>query len=357
MTGEPFRAGEKAQFTDRRGKKVTFQLVAGQCTQTDHGFIVHDDIIGQLPGSVVRTVSSAKGRAGEIAAKQVKPGKAGRLVGGWEYMVFRPRLIDYQLSMPRGAQIMYPKDIAQALAYGDIRTGMRVVESGGGSGAMSLALCSAVGPNGSVLTIERRAEFAQICAGNIELFYGFQPDWWKVEVAGFDEGAAQLPAASVDRIMLDLLDPWNRLEQAERILVPGGVLVAYITTTTQMSRLSEGLRETGRWTEPEIVELVERTWKAEGLAVRPNHDMVGHTGFLVISRVMAPAAQALRKQRHGSKNTYVDVDRAGITGEQDAHGAVHDVADLELRDISDRKVRKVLRDLERQRAQLKAAQQ
>ena len=144
----PLTAGEKVQFTDRKGKKITGQLVAGGSTQTEHGLILHDDVIGKTEGTVILTVHAKR----EAQVNQVypekdknKPWKSSRAIGGWEYAVMRPRLADYVLSMPRGAQIMYPKDIAQVIQLGDIRSGMRVLESGAGSGAMSVNLLDAVG--------------------------------------------------------------------------------------------------------------------------------------------------------------------------------------------------------------------
>ena len=148
MRRGPLAAGEKVQFTDRRSNKITDQLVPGGVTQTSHGIILHDDVIGQTEGSVVVTVSAKR----EAQVNQThperdanKPWKGTRAIGGWEFAVMRPRLADYVLSMPRGAQIMYPKDIAQVIQLGDIRSGMRVLESGAGSGAMSVNLLDAVG--------------------------------------------------------------------------------------------------------------------------------------------------------------------------------------------------------------------
>ena len=303
----PLTAGEKVQFTDRKGKKITDQLVAGGSTQTEHGLILHDDVIGKTEGTVILTVHAKR----EAQVNQVypekdknKPWKSSRAIGGWEYAVMRPRLADYVLSMPRGAQIMYPKDIAQVIQLGDIRSGMRVLESGAGSGAMS------------------------------------------VNLLDFDSVAAELPEHWFDRIMLDMLDPWNRLEQAYRVIAPGGVLVSYVTTTTQMSRMAEALRAAGCWTEPQIQESFERTWKAQGLAVRPDHQMIGHTGFLVISRAMASGFEALRKRDRVTKDTQTDID--SLTDEQ----REAQIEELELRDISDHKLRKVLRDLDRQVGEL-----
>ena len=343
------RVGEKIQFTDRKGKRITAQLIAGGVTQTEHGLICHDDVIGQSEGVVITTVSAKRETQQTIvdpSKSSNKPWKAARAIGGWDYVVMRPRMVDYVLSMPRGAQIMYPKDIAQVIALGDIRSGTRVLESGAGSGAMSLSLLDAVGECGKLTTIELRPDFARIAESNATLYYGKRPEWWNLLTGDFDSVAKTLDAHSVDRITLDMLDPWNRLEQAHRVIVPGGVLIAYVTTTTQMSRMAEALRESGMWTEPEIQETLERTWKAQGLAVRPDHAMIGHTGFLIVSRAMAEGFSALKKREHGTKDTVSDID--DMTAEERAE----QLEDLSLRDISDRKLRKVLRDLDVQLAQL-----
>lgn len=343
------RVGEKIQFTDRKGKRITAQLVAGGVTQTEHGLICHDDVIGQSEGVVITTVSAKRETQQTIvdpSKSSNKPWKAARAIGGWDYVVMRPRMVDYVLSMPRGAQIMYPKDIAQVISLGDIRSGMRVLESGAGSGAMSLSLLDAVGERGNLTTIELRPDFARIAESNATLYYGKRPEWWNLLTGDFDSVAKTLEAHSVDRIMLDMLDPWNRLEQAHRVIVPGGVLISYVTTTTQMSRMAEALRESGMWTEPEIQETLERTWKAQGLAVRPDHAMIGHTGFLIVSRAMAEGFSALKKREHGTKDTVSDID--DMTAEERAE----QLEDLSLRDISDCKLRKVLRDLDVQLAQL-----
>ena len=369
----PLEAGEKVQFTDRRGRKITEQLVPGGVTQTDHGLILHDEVIGRTEGIVVTTVSARRSAAGTADAADgaatgqgtpaqdvptqgtpagephghgSKPWKAARAIGGWQFAVMRPRLADYVLSMPRGAQIMYPKDIAQVIQLGDVRCGMRVLESGAGSGAMSLNLLDAVGPSGSLTTIELRADFARVAEANATVWYGRRPEWWDLEVGDFDTVAATLPEHSYDRIVLDMLDPWNRLDQAFRVIAPGGVLVCYVTTVTQLSRLAEALRDAGTWTEPDIQETLERSWKAQGLAVRPDHQMIGHTGFLVISRAMADGFHALRKRDRATKDTVTDVDE--LTPEE----RTERLEDLELRDISDRKLRKVLRDLDRQVSRL-----
>ena len=359
----PLSVGERVQLTDRRGRKLTVMLEPGGLTQTDHGLLPHEAMIGLPEGSVVVTISADKWRqmrhkqdAGTDteAPDRAKPWKSSRSIGGWAFTVMRPRLEDYILSMPRGAQIMYPKDAARVILLGDIRPGMRVLESGAGSGAMSLGLLDAIGAEGKLTSIERREEFARVAMGNATVFFGQRPVQWDLRTGDFDTVAADLPEDGFDRIVLDMLDPWNRLEQAYRVMAPGGVLTAYVTTTTQLSRLAEALRADGRWTEPEIMESLERSWKADGLAVRPEHEMIGHTGFLLTSRAMAPGQQALRKHIRATKDYRTDVDQgrrpARISGSNHEHEMqdLEDLEDLELRRVSDRKLRKVLRDLDHQ---------
>ncbi|KFF30921.1 tRNA (adenine-N1)-methyltransferase [Bifidobacterium bombi] len=329
--------GEKVQFTDRKGNKITSQLKRGGTTQTSHGIILHDEVIGMTEGVVVTTVRSKRENLSE--RDRSKPWKATKAIGGWDFVVMRPRLADYVLSMPRGAQIMYPKDIAQVIQLGDIRSDMRVLESGAGSGAMSINLLDAVGERGCLTTIELRPEFAKVARANAILYFGDQPHWWDLRTGDFDAVAATLREHWFDRIVLDMLDPWNRLEQAWRVIAPGGILTAYVTTTTQVSRLCEALRAAGSWSEPDVQETFERKWKAQGLAVRPDHEMIGHTGFLVVSRAMAEGFEALRRRDRATKDTRTDVD--SMSEDERAQR----LEDLELRDISDRKLRHVLRDL------------
>ncbi len=359
----PLSVGERVQLTDRRGRRLTVMLETDGLTQTDHGLLPHEAMIGLPEGSVVVTISADKWRqmrhkqdldTDTEAPDRAKPWKSSRGIGGWAFTVMRPRLEDYILSMPRGAQIMYPKDVARVILLGDIRPGMRVLESGAGSGAMSLGLLDAIGTEGKLTSIERREEFARVAMGNATVFFGHRPAQWDLRTGDFDTLAADLPEDEFDRIVLDMLDPWNRLQQAYRVMAPGGVLTAYVTTTTQLSRLAEALRVDGRWTEPEIMESLERSWKADGLAVRPEHEMIGHTGFLLTSRAMAPGRQALRKHVRATKDYRTDVDQGRLPAKSNDLGHeremvdLEDLEDLELRRVSDRKLRKVLRDLDHQ---------
>ena len=248
MRRGPFVAGEKVQFTDRKSNKITDQLTPGGATQTAHGLILHDDVIGKSEGVIVTSVTAkreAQVNAEHPERDRNKPWKGTRAIGGWRFAVMRPRLADYVLSMPRGAQIMYPKDTAQVIELGDIRRGHRVLESGAGSGAMSLHLLEACGGGGELVTIELRSEFARVARANVDLYYGAHPDNWTLMTGDFDSVAADLESGYFDRIVLDMLDPWNRLEQAARVIAPGGVLTCYITTTTQMSRLVEASGDVG----------------------------------------------------------------------------------------------------------------
>ena len=367
----PLSVGERVQLTDRRGRRLTVMLEPGGLTQTDHGLLPHEAMIGLPEGSVVVTISADKWRqmrhkqdvdTDTEAPDRAKPWKSSRGIGGWAFTVMRPRLEDYILSMPRGAQIMYPKDVARVILLGDIRPGMRVLESGAGSGAMSLGLLDAIGTEGKLTSIERREEFARVAMGNATVFFGRRPAQWDLRTGDFDTLAADLPEDEFDRIVLDMLDPWNRLQQAYRVMAPGGVLTAYVTTTTQLSRLAEALRVDGRWTEPEIMESLERSWKADGLAVRPEHEMIGHTGFLLTSRAMAPGRQALRKHVRATKDYRTDVDQGRPPAKSNDLGHEREMVDLanledlELRRVSDRKLRKVLRDLDHQVRTLQGGQ-
>lgn len=269
-----FVAGDLVQLTDPKGRMHTIELVPGKEFHTHRGQIPHDDLIGQPEGIVV---SSAAGTA---------------------YLALRPLLSDFTLSMPRGAAVVYPKDAAQVVAMADIFPGARVVEAGAGSGALSCSLLRAVGDHGFVHSYERREDFAAIARSNVERFFGGPHPAWRITVGDLVEACQD---TEVDRVVLDMLSPWETLEAAAAALVPGGVLCAYVATTTQLSRIVEGLREHGGFTEPQSWETLIRGWHVDGLAVRPEHRMIGHTGFLVTSRRLAPGVAAPARRRRPSK--------------------------------------------------------
>lgn len=255
----------------------TITLMAGQRFHTEKGGIDHDDLIGSSEGTVV---TSSKGTI---------------------YLALRPLLHDFVMSMPRGATIIYPKDAALILGFGDIRPGVRVLEAGAGSGALTCWLVRTVTESGHVTSVEKRPDFAQIAHRNVTKYFGRTPSNWDLHTGALEQVA---PDGPFDRVVLDLLNPWDMLPAIARSLVPGGVLCAYVATTTQLSRMVETLRADGGWTEPKSSETMVRGWHVEGLAVRPDHRMVGHTGFLIFSRRLAPGVTAPAKRSRPAKGAY-----------------------------------------------------
>jgi tRNA (adenine57-N1/adenine58-N1)-methyltransferase len=270
----PFRAGERVQLTDPKGRLHTVTLEAGKQFHTHRGAIEHDALIGAPEGSVV-------------------PSTAGTL-----YLALRPLLSDFVLSMPRGATVIYPKDAAQIVSMGDMYPGATVLEAGAGSGSLTCALLRAVGPTGRVISYEVREDHAEVAVRNVETFFGERPPNWSLRIADAAEHDAD---ERVDRVVLDMLSPWQVLPPMAGALNPGGVFIGYVATTTQLSRLVEALRELGGFTEPSAWETFIRSWHAVGLAVRPEHRMIGHTGFLVSARRLAPGVTAPARQRRSAK--------------------------------------------------------
>lgn len=269
-----FRVGDRVQLTDPKGRLHTVTLEAGKQFHTHRGAIEHDQLIGVAEGSVVQSAS------------------------GTAYLALRPLLSDYVLSMPRGAAVIYPKDSAQIVAQGDIHPGARVLEAGAGSGALTCSLLRAVGPTGTVISYERREDHLEYARRNVDAFFGEAPGNWDLRLADVTEHPA---TEIVDRVILDMLAPWDVLSTVGPALRPGGVLIGYVATTTQLSRLVEALREDGGWTEPHSWECMVRNWHVVGLAVRPDHRMQGHTAFLVTARRLAPGVTAPTRQRRPAK--------------------------------------------------------
>jgi len=269
----PLQPGDRVQLTDPKGRTHTFALQPGKVFHTHRGAVPHDDLIGRPEGSVVTST------------------------GGTAYLALRPLLADYVLGMPRGAQVIYPKDAAQIVAYGDIFPGARVLEAGAGSGALSCFLLRAVGEAGAVVSYEVRPDFAEIARRNVEAYFGAPHPAWSLRTGD----VAECPERDFDRIVFDMLAPWELLDLVASALVPGGVFVGYVATTPQLSELVEGLRTHGGFTEPRAWETLVRDWHVEGLAVRPEHRMVAHTAFLVTARRLAPGVVAPPRRRKPSK--------------------------------------------------------
>ena len=337
----PFAPGDQVQLTDPKGRKHLVLLAEGRTFHTHRGGLAHDDLIGAPEGTVVK--SSA----------------------GTPYVALRPLLADFTLSMSRGAAVVYPKDAAQIIALADIFPGARVLEAGAGSGALSCWLLRSVGEDGLLVSYERRADFADIARANVERFFGGPHPAWQLRVGDLMEvtggpadpaaqadagvladepdaaGLAVLadepdaagladepdaaalagqvfpnggpdhagPADSFDRVVLDMLAPWEFAHLAASALIPGGVLCCYVATVTQLSRTVESIREQGSFDEPMAWESLVRGWHVDGLAVRPEHRMVGHTGFLITARRLAQGITAPPRRRRPAKGSREESDQ------------------------------------------------
>ena len=259
-----FQVGDRVQLSDTKGRKYTLVLEPGKSFFTTHGSVAHDSLIGQPQGIAVTSS------------------------GNMTYLALRPLLTDFVLAMPRGAAVIYPKDAAAIVGFADIFPGAVVVEAGVGSGALTCSLIRAIGIQGALHSFERREDFAQVATKNVQAFFGQLPENWTVHIGDLQAEATVLADHSVDRVVLDMLAPWECISQVARILKPGGVVMVYVATTTQMSKFIEDMRESKLFTDPQAQELIARNWHVEGLAVRPDHRMHGHTGFLIQARRLAP---------------------------------------------------------------------
>ena len=275
----PLGPGDLVQLTDPKGRTHTVELVPGKAFHTHRGFIQHDDLIGQPDGIVVTST------------------------GGTQYLAFRQLLADYVLSMPRGATVVYPKDAAQIVQMADVFPGAHVVEAGAGSGALTCSLLRAVGEKGSVSSYEKRPDFAEVAHRNVTRYFGVEPPNWRLTVG---DVAQSCDDEDVDRVVLDMLAPWDVLDTVAKAMLPGAVLCVYVATTTQLSRVVEAMREHGSFTEPLAWETLVRGWHVDGLAVRPDHRMVGHTGFLTTSRRLAPGVLPPPRRRRPAKGARPD---------------------------------------------------
>lgn len=268
--------GDWVRLTDSKGRRHNFALEESGVFHTKKGQIFHADIIGHTEGIVVTST-----------------------LGG-NYQVFRPTLFETVVSMPRGAAIIYPKDAANILTFADVFPGARVVEAGGGTGSLSAYLLRAIGEHGALYSYEVREDFAATAEANIAHIFGEPPKNWHLRIADL----LDCVESDLDRIILDLVNPWDFVSLAAERLIPGGIVCAYVATTTQLSRFIETLRAHGGFTEPVAWEALERRWHVEGLAVRPAHGAGSHTAFIVTSRRMAPDHRALEKSRRPAPGAY-----------------------------------------------------
>ena len=271
-----FTPGDRVQLTDAKRRHFTITLEEGQSFFTHKGEIKHDDIIGEHEGTVVKSSGAA------------------------EYLCFRHLLVDHVLSMPRGAAVIYPKDAAQILVEGDIFPGATVLEAGAGSGAMSMWLLRAVGDKGKLISYEIREDHLEYAEKNVCEHMGGHPENWDLRLGDLKE-ATKEEIGEVDRVLLDMLEPWEMLETVKDVLLPGGVFMTYVATVPQLMKVMEGIRETKAFTEPKAWESLVREWKVDGLATRPEHRMNAHTAFLIWARRLADGTVAPRPQRRARR--------------------------------------------------------
>lgn len=294
----PFVYGDRVKLTGPKGRLNTVTLLPDGEFHSHRGLIKHSELVGLPDGSVVMNSS------------------------GEEYLALRPLLSDFVMSMPRGAAIVYPKDAAQILSLADIFPGARVVEAGVGSGALSLHLLRAVGETGELFSFERREEFAEIARSNAAAFSGAVPTNWSVAVGDLQDSLPEhCENGTVDRVVLDMLAPWECVGVVSEALKPGGVLICYVATVTQLSRVAEEIRRSGAFTHPEANETLVRGWHVEGLAVRPDHRMVAHTGFLITARRLAPGTRLPQLKRRASKSDFSEDDVAAWTPDLVSEGS------------------------------------
>jgi tRNA (adenine57-N1/adenine58-N1)-methyltransferase len=257
-----FQDGEQVLLVDQRGKRHIVFLRKSETFHSDRGWISHDAIIGRPEGTLVRSSL------------------------GLRHLALRPTLAEYVLEMPRGAQVIYPKDLAMILFWADIYPGCRVLEAGMGSGALTLALLRAVGPEGRVITYEQREEFARRALANIHTRMGEVTNL-VVRFTPIEDGVRD--EEPVDRVLLDLPEPWTLVDAVAAVLRPGGIFLSYLPTIIQSHQLVEALRRCPAFSLIETFETLFRPWNIDGQSVRPFHRMVAHTGFITVARRIVPA--------------------------------------------------------------------
>ncbi len=260
MIPTPFEPGQSALLVDAKGRRYLVKIQPGQTFQYHRGVVPHEDI-------------AAAGDGGLVTAS-----------GGGRLRVLRPRMADFVLKMQRRAQVVYPKDIGPILVWADIGPGMTVLEAGTGSAALTTALARAVGASGRVVSVERREEHQKVGRKTLQRWFGEVPAHVELRSGDVEDVIGTVDA---DRIVLDLPEPWHAAGRAAETSAPGTILCAYLPTVPQIQTLVETLRS-GPWAEIEVMETLYRTWNVSGRSVRPSHQMVGHTGFLVIARRVEP---------------------------------------------------------------------
>jgi tRNA (adenine57-N1/adenine58-N1)-methyltransferase len=257
-------SGERIHLVDKKGRQYALTLKAGEMYQFSGQKIAHDAIIGRPDGTIV-TLSAGK-----------------------KMLALRPTFGDYVLKMPRGAQVLYPKDLALMPMWADVYPGARVFEAGTGSGALTMALLRAVGPRGLVVTYETREDFARTALTNIDRYMGPMPNLMSLRKNAYEGIALLEDGVPFDRVILDLPEPWQVVPHAAKALRSGGIYLSFVPTVPQIIQTVEALERTTVFGMVETFETLLRTWSVQGRSVRPDHRMVAHSGFITVARKVEP---------------------------------------------------------------------
>ena len=258
------RDGERIHLVDKKGRQYAVTLKAGDQYQLSGHKIAHDDLIGKPDGSLVT------------------------LSGGKTMVALRPTLAEYVLKMPRGAQVLYPKDLALIPMWADVYPGARVFEAGTGSGALTMALLRAVGSRGLVVTYEARDDFERTAKMNIARYMGPTPNLIAFRRSAYEGIDLLDDGLPFDRVVLDLPEPWQVVPHASRVLRSGGIFLSFVPTVPQVQQTVEALEHAAVFGKVETFEALLRTWSIQGRSVRPDHRMVAHSGFLTVARKIEP---------------------------------------------------------------------
>jgi tRNA (adenine57-N1/adenine58-N1)-methyltransferase len=264
MSRATFQNGDRVHLVDAKGRHYALTLKAGDLYQLSGHKIAHDELIDRPDGSIVT------------------------LSGGKSMLALRPTFGDYVLKMPRGAQVLYPKDLALIPMWADVYPGARVFEAGTGSGALTMALLRAVGPQGLVVTYEAREDFSRTARMNIERYMGGVPNLIALRNNAYEGIQLLEDGVLFDRLVLDLPEPWQVVPHAAGALRSGGIYLSFVPTVPQVQQTVAALQETAVFGMIETFETLLRTWSIQGRSVRPDHRMVAHSGFLTVARKVEP---------------------------------------------------------------------
>lgn len=275
-------SGERLHLVDKKGRQYALTLKAGETYQFSGQKIAHDAIIGRPDGTIVT------------------------LSGGKTMLALRPTFGNYVLKMPRGAQVLYPKDLALICMWADVSPGVRVFEAGTGSGALTMALLRAVGSRGLVVTYEMREDFARTALANIDRYMGPVPNLVSVRQNAYEGIELLEDGVPFDRVVLDLPEPWQVVPHAAKVLRSGGIYLSFVPTVPQVMQTVEALQQVAVFAMVETFETLLRTWSVQGRSVRPDHRMVAHSGFITVARKVEPGLLTSGQERGMAEEALAD---------------------------------------------------